>query len=196
MHTLTPRRVLFEQLGELSTTPKDPVRELAPDEVIDETATVMCCWHADDWRLVPVTQYAVQTMWLPAWLSVPEYLCRRVAWQWLWRQPGCDAAWPERWQRGLVGLGEAQRYAAIQLLAVRTFRSPFRASLRQQLEAWLETPAEARAYPSPFSSRQWQRLLDPRTVRAARSVAHALYHRTAYVGLPAPTAPVTPAAVA
>src|SRR5215831_15940994 len=174
MHTLTPRRVLFEQLGELSTTPKDPVRELAPDEVIDETATVMCCWHADDWRLVPVTQYAVQTM----------------------RQPGCDAAWPERWQRGLVGLGEAQRYAAIQLLAVRTFRSPFRASLRQQLEAWLETPAEARAYPSPFSSRQWQRLLDPRTVRAARSVAHALYHRTAYVGLPAPTAPVTPAAVA
>jgi len=159
---------LTRQLGENSTTPRDPVAVYDPEGVhrdITFKETTTCCLNSGDNRLVSTQLYGKTEVELPSWLDPNEWLRNRTAWKWAWGC-GCDKSWPEAWQRylayqcgrvgGNTGEGTARRLAVIKLLKVKNFRSEFRQSLRDRLESWLETPADERQYDSPFSFRQWE----------------------------------------
>ena len=179
------RKILLQHLGENATTAHDPVAEvLAQDGNTvtarsgDKTYTVnltdqhTCCMNSGWDMLTTVDKYAVGEVAVPDWMTCAEYLRQQVHFKY-YLGFGGQLTWPRQWFYRLMALGEAARYAAIKLLNVKKFRSPFRMSLRSQLEAWLND-AEPR-YKSPFSERQWQALLDGHTCLDARRTANALY---------------------
>ena len=63
---------------------------------------------------------------------------------------------PGVWLERLIALEGYQRTACIGLLKVQNFRSPFRKSLRDQLETWLNG---LNTYPKPFTWKQWKCLV-------------------------------------
>lgn len=172
-------KVLYQHYGENSDTAKSPVREYQEGEV-DLGEQITCCLNWDNDMLVKTDKYAVHTVTLPDWLPLAEWIANRTAWRWLWGM-GADPEWSEAWQRGLLRIeSSACRLAAIKLLKTATFRSAFRASLRDQLVAWLETPPLERQYKSPFSPRQWDALVDQWTRREAQSIDTNLYYSGRY----------------
>ena len=54
-------------------------------------------------------------------------------------------------------------YVLAELLKVKTFKSPYRQSLRTQLDRWLDD--EASDFASPFSPKQWGTLNNPQSRR-------------------------------
>lgn len=149
---------------------------------VDLGEKTWACLSFDDDRLVEVPRWSLREVELPDWLDPEEYLRFRFAWEWLWGF-GVERDWPEPWQRSLLAVkardGEAALLACIELLTTRSFRSAFRASLHDQLVAWLETPEEDRRYDSPFSRRQWEALLHQHHRIEARRLSNALYYATA-----------------
>ena len=140
-------KALLQQLGENSTTSPDPVAEVisvAGDTVTarrrDNTYTVnlkeqkTCCFSFDNDMLVQVDRYAMGEIEVPDWMTCDEYLSHQTALKW-YLGFGGQLTWPRQWFFRLDRLGEKARFAAIKLLNVKTFRSPFRMSLRSQLEA-------------------------------------------------------------
>jgi len=67
------------------------------------------------------------------------------------------------WEADIASFGFNER-AARALLQTRSFRNEFRKNMRDQIVAWLETPASERKYKSPLSYRQWECVqpFDPR----------------------------------
>ncbi len=178
-------KILLQHFGENSTTSKTPAAEVISQDGDlvtvrrnGQTETVClkdkktCCLSFDNDMLVQADKYAVGEVDLPDWMTVAEYLRHQVAWKWFLGFGG-QPTWPRQWFYRLDGLGETQRYAAIKLLNVKNFRSPFRMSLRSQLEAWLNDPNPK--YESPLSRRQWDALLDGHTCIAAQRISKALY---------------------
>jgi len=155
---------IYEHNGEYSGTAPSLFAQVA--EVTEDTATTVdgreydltatrqCCWHHDDFRLVTVDRFKVAEIVLPRWLSFDEYQRNTVDWKYTWGM-GVDPSWPESWQRGLQHVSAKRRYSVAKLLRVKRFRSSFRRSLRDQIVAWLETPASQRQYDSPLSWKQW-----------------------------------------
>lgn len=179
---LIAHEVLFRFNGEVSYTPADPMAPWKGQVDLSEKGTFIL--SNDDWRTVSGPLYEVNTVHLPSWLSVEEWICTSVQWKYTW---GCgvDPSWSESWQRGLMGFdGVARRMAAVKLLKTKTFRSAFRKSLRDQLVVWLDTPAEERKYASPFSARQWEALVDQYTARDAKYLSESLYRDRNYRGVP------------
>jgi hypothetical protein len=181
-------RVLYQQLGENATTSRDPVAVVIAQDgnevtarsgnrefTVDLTATCTVCVSYDNNMLVSKDKYSVGEVELPDWLSPDEWLRNTTRWKYTWGF-GADRSWPESWQRFVAGCGEAQKYSVIKLLKTKKFRSKFRASLREQLERWLDTAPEDRQYDSPFSYRQWDCLISPYDKRNARGIASSLYH--------------------
>ena len=120
------------------------------------------------------TGWEVHEIELPDWLSTEEYCKSFIKWKHLWGLGG-NPEWPEKWQRLLArGGSPADRLACIQLLKTKKFRSEFRRGLHDQLVTWL---TEER-YPSPFSPKQWDKLVNKYVVwRAARlEAAIQRYH--------------------
>jgi hypothetical protein len=150
-------KVLFEHTGEYSFTAKVPVAEWNGQVNLSEHADAIL--SENDWRKVKVDRWAVHEVALPEWLSLDEWLRHRIAWRYTW-QFGVPVTWPERWQRGIAygSFTDLEKTAIIKLLSVKNFRSNFRRSLRDQLVEWLETDAEDREYPDPFSPKQWAAL--------------------------------------
>ena len=195
---LVTHRILTQHLGECSTTPNDAVGVVLAVDGDEVTALVRgaevkvslkeqhdCILSNDDWRGVTTDKYGVVEVSLPAWLSPEAWLRAELTWKYAWGS-GVDASWPEAWQRGLAHLTTPQRMAAVTLLKTKAFRSPFRASLRDQIVAWLETPSDARTHASPLSRNQWGALIDVRTARAAERRDSALYRNRGVTGAPAP----------
>ena len=178
--------ILWQHFGENATTSKSPAAEVlsqdgdrvtikrgnGQSETVSLTETKTCCLSFDNDMLVQEPKYAVGEVDLPDWMTVAEYLHHQTAYKWFIGFGG-QPAWPRQWFYRLDGLGETQRYAAVKLLNVKNFRSPFRQSLRSQLEAWLNDPEPK--YESPFSRRQWDALLDGHTCLAAQRTSKALY---------------------
>lgn len=177
MDALVTALVLFKQLGENSTSSRDPIGPWEGQVDLDEKTT--CCLSSDDDRLVSKDLYEVREVTLPAWLSAREWAANSVDWKYTWGA-GVDPSWPEAWQRGLARLRFSDRYWAAKLLAVKNFRSAFRKSLRDQIVAWLETPAEERRYGSPLSPRQWDCLA--RAPWEPKRVADSLYYDRRWPG--------------
>ena len=170
--------VLFSRANnENSNTPMYPVRAFVAG--VDEPLLLVegqFCFYWDDDRLVTCKVYAMETITLPSWLPLDEYLQNLISWKYAWGS-GVDVEWPETWQRGIAKISStADRIAVVKLLATKKFRSEFRKSLRDRLVEWLETPSEKRAYPSPFSARQWETLVNVHIIREAKSVDSQLYH--------------------
>jgi hypothetical protein len=79
---------------------------------------------------------------------------------------------------------KARRLAAAKLLRTRNFRSSFRASLRDQIVAWLETSEGLRRFDSPLSQRQWEILVDGRIEVEAKRLSESSYWDRNYNGVP------------
>lgn len=171
---LTTRRVLFVQTGENATTPRDPCHEVVREDgdqvtYLDGKGTevtvslktqVSCCISSDFDMLTDVDKYEVRDVVLPDWLSTREWLYSTTRWKWVWGL-GADGEWPESWQRALADIRDtAQRLAAVKLLRTKNFRSDFRRKMRDQIVAWMETPADQRQWASPLSPRQWDAVID------------------------------------
>lgn len=182
---MTTWKILYEHLGENATTAHDPVAVYVEGAVNLREKVVRCA--AADWdMLVDVARWRVGNVTLPDWLPPEEWIRNVVAWKYLWGM-GAPRDWPESWQRGLLHLPEAERYACIKLLSTQFFRALLRASLRMQLVAWCEDrqraritenlplPARVPAWRSPFSKKQWSCLIDGRTARDARNISERLY---------------------
>jgi hypothetical protein len=162
-------QILCRHTGEYSYTSKDPVAVWEGQVDLEEHHD--CILSSDDWRPVTVTKYEVREVTLPDWLSPEEWLRDAVPWKYNWGM-GVNEEWPESWQRALLMIGAPQRLACVNLLKVKKFRSDFRASLRVQLESWIEGNRE---YDSPFSRRQWDALISVQVKREADNISSALY---------------------
>lgn len=171
---LVTHRILFKHYGEVCYTSKSPV-DVYVEGMVDLEETIQCLASSDNWMLVPTKLYEVKDVTLPDWMTPKEWVRSEVKWRYTWGR-GCPMEWPEKWQRFLFGMDGAGALAVIKLLKTAKFRSEFRASLRAQLEAWLDTPDADRQYDSPFSKKQWARLIDRYTAIEARRIDEAIYY--------------------
>ena len=163
-------KLLAEHFGEISYTKHRPIAVWKGQVDLNETKIALL--SHDDWHRVEVPRYKIIEVELPDWLDPEEYIRDQISWEWLWRL-GTPKEWPKSWQRGLLKLEtSAQKLACIQLLKTKKFRSTFRESLRDQLVAWLEGDSE---YPSPFSPRQWEALLNSHIRLEAKRRDAAIY---------------------
>ena len=179
-------KILYRHCGENSDTAKDAVAVYTEGmtyrgQPVDLAEQIYCCRNWDDNRLVPTRKWAVLEGTLPDWLEPEEWIRHNTRWSWAWGF-GMDPEWPESWQRGLAygDFSEAQRFGLIKLLRTKKFRSEFRQSLRDQLVAWLETPAEEREYPSPLSPKQFRALLNRWDVKEAERRSSGMYYGFRY----------------
>ena len=138
------RKILFEHQGENATTSHTPAAEVLSQEgntVVaqwrNETRTVSLleektvCMSSDWDMLTAIRRYQVGEVDLPDWMPALEYIQNQVAWKY-YLGFGASPDWPRQWFFRLIKLGEAAKYAAVQLLKVKNFRSSFRASMRDQ----------------------------------------------------------------
>jgi hypothetical protein len=181
-------KLLLQHCGENATTSHEPVAAVLSQEGdlvtarwpngktdtvnLNEEKTVCMAWDWD--MLTKIRRWELGEQDLPDWMSVDEFLINQVAWKY-YLGFGANPDWPRGWFHRLIKLGENAKYAAIQLLKVKSFRSGFRASLREQLEGWLNDPQPK--YASPFSPRQWEAILNRHVCLAARRTASSLYWR-------------------
>lgn len=172
MTTMKTHQILCRHTGEYSHTAKDPVAVWAGQ--VDLSEKHQCILNSGDWRPVTVDLWEVREVELPDWLTPEEWIRDRVAWKYTWGL-GVDPEWPEAWQRALKGLDSAETLACVKLLKVKKFRSDFRASLREQLERWIEASPDERKYDSPFSYRQWNALISRHVKREADGISRSLY---------------------
>lgn len=148
---------LFEQTGENVGTPKSLRGLLAEFPSVDLQAQIRCCRSFDDNGLVETERYAVLPIALPNWLTFAEYNTEQVKWEFLFyflRGEGLadiDSLNPEIAYL-LLQLSDA-RHDFYKLMTAK-LRSGFKLSLRQQVEAWLSTPASERKYSFPLSTKQ------------------------------------------
>jgi hypothetical protein len=158
MSTTTHKILFTRKNNENATSALDPVAPWAGQVDLDATGTF--CASSDFDMLVTAKLYEVRDIELPVWLSADEWCGSYISWRYVWGA-GVDKSWPESWQRGLARLSFAERFAACKLLSVKKFRSTFRASLRNQFVAWLESAPEARKFANPLSSKQWAAIERP-----------------------------------
>jgi hypothetical protein len=169
-------KFLTEHFGSVSYTARQAIAVWGEKEV-NMKETVSRCYSSDDFRQVSVDRYGCIEEELPCWMDPHEWLRNNVTWKWAWGC-GCDKSWPEAWQRFLAydcASDTCARLAVAKLLKTKSFRSAFRASLRKQLEAWLDTPENERTFSSPFSKKQWEALCDNYTAREAHRLDKVLY---------------------
>lgn len=151
MKTITTA-VLFTRNGnENASTSTQPLARWAGQRDLNETGT-FCLGYDNDMQVV-CKLYEVREVTLPAWLDADEWAVQSTSWAYVWGA-GVSMEWSESWQRGLQACDFRTRFLVSKLLSVKTFRSAFRASLRDQVVAWLETPAAERRTTSPLSHKQ------------------------------------------
>lgn len=177
--------MLYKKLGENWTTPPDCIRRFTPEDEALLTVDGTFCISSDNDGLISAPLYEKGTIVLPDWLTPEQWLRDIVSWKYAWGA-GVDPRWPERRQCTLRHLrGTAERMAAVALLKTKTFRSPVRQSLCEQLVAWLDTPPGERKYPlSPFSQKQWNMLINSHLALDAKRVDGSLYRSRYDAGVP------------
>jgi len=179
--------VLFDgKCNENATSARVAVGAYVPGTV-DLEEIVYQCASSDNDMLVSNKRYEVRTVTLPEWLSLEEWLRTNISWAFLWNDARIIEL-PEEFQRGLMKMsGDGLREACVTLLATKNFRSGFRLSLRNQLVEWLVTPEDKRAYRTPFSPRQIEKLVTARDGFNGKNRATRTYYAVRYnerTGLP------------
>ena len=162
-------KIIYKRHGINSTTGLDPWRVYTDDHGLDLEEKINCCLYYDDDRLVACNLYDVRDLQLPDWVDIKRYLSNPVYHRAL-------ISHIERYKMGpdsvsstaayrLMDMGTAQVFACLSLLKTKTFRSEFRASLRCQLDKWLDS--EVTEFSSPFSHKQWGCLINAHIANAA-----------------------------
>jgi hypothetical protein len=166
--------ILFQQLGENSTTERDPVTVW--DGKVNLSETVSVCWSSDDNTLVAKDKYELRAVAMPEWLSPIEWLSNTTVWKWF---VGFDGrlTWGEQICRTIAysSWGEVAKLACIKLLNTHRFKSDFRRAMRDQLTLWLSKEPSERTFETPFSTKQWNALMDTWTIREAKRMSSELY---------------------
>lgn len=169
-------KILFQHQGSSLDSNHSPLRPFV--DGADEALLEKKCWRMANMDFdmpIEINEYKLVTVELPDWASAEDYcnVCFTVNLKY-YKGFGGDIAWGRQWFLRLVELPEALRYSCIALLRVKNFRSSFRQSLRNQLEAWLN--ADKPEHFMPFSQRQADVLVTERDIRAAKNCATNLYH--------------------
>lgn len=170
-------KILFEHLGENSNTAKDPVAVW--ENQVDLETEKTCCFYWDDDRPVTIKRYEVREVELPEWLPPDEWIRNRTAWKWFWGFFGCQNDLSPEASRKLAytKMTATRRFAMAKLLKTKKFRSSFRASLRRQLEKWLDGESD---HENPFSPKQWICLVTKFDARRADQLDSQLYYGGRY----------------
>lgn len=175
----TTHQILFDgSMNENSTSSRYPVAVYVPGSVNLEEQVNQCV-SADFDMQISVRRYEVREVTLPSWLSAEEWIRTSSAWSFLWADARTRQL-DEVFQRELLHMDSSLRYAATTLLLTKNFRSSFRQNMRDQLVAWMMTPAENRQYNTPFSRKQMEYVVSDRDVRAAKSLSRDHYYHTRY----------------
>lgn len=149
-------------------------------ELLDKTDTY--CRASDDDGLMVGNVYAVMNVNLPDWLPFEEWLGNTIEWAYMWERLGTKAAntLPADVQRELLGMSGLKQMVLGKLLMTKKFRSPFRASMAEQVYAWMETPKSERKFSSPLSPRQFEALCGPYDGLEAGKIDTRLYYHHRY----------------
>lgn len=162
-------KVILHHSGEQSGTPKSPIKVYTDDHGLDLKAQQRCILNSDDWRIVMVDKYAVDTIDLPDWIDIDRYIYDPLSFEFLLRKMAIFKIDPDTLTIGaatkLMAMPTKDVFACLSLLKVKNFRSEFRASLRGQLDEWLET--DENTFDSPFSYKQWECLLNNHIITMA-----------------------------
>ncbi len=151
-------QILFKHFGELTYTPKSPIRPYREGDPADLSAQAQCIFSSDDFRPAHTNLYEVRPVELPDWMEPDAWILDHMAWDRAWNQ-GVPRTWPAHWQVYLaLHCDKLERWALLSLLTVKNFRSDFRRSLKDQVVKWLDTPPEERQYSTPLSYKQWRAL--------------------------------------
>lgn len=140
-------KILYQNLGEVRSTLKTPVAVFTGQVDLEETD--MFLLSESDHRLIEDKKYTVHEIELPEWLDANEWIQDSRDWQSTLH--GFGSPQPEVVLRWAVTLETEQRIA-VQELYTKKIRSPFKKSLKAQIEAWAE--ASERKYQSPLSAKQ------------------------------------------
>lgn len=172
----TTHRILFTREGNENSTTAMYVKAVYTEGMVDLEATGSFCWSFDDNRLVTDKLYEVRNVTLPDWLPAEEWVRNNIEWKYTFAL-GVDERTNPAFARFLAysNLGAASKLALVKLWNTKSFRSEFRKSLRAQLEAFINTPADERKYPQPFSSKQWQSLVTVHDQIEARRIGERTY---------------------
>lgn len=166
-------KILFKHTGENDGTPKQPHAEWLGQ--VDLNEFVVVCVSFDNDMLTTTAKWEVREVNLPEWLPVAEWLNDYVSWGYMWGR-GVSPELPEQWQRKLLALPGSIQFAAAELLRVKKFRSEFRASLRAQLESWLNDKSD---YVQPFSRKQFGAVFNTYAAMKLKQIEHNLYRSKA-----------------
>ena len=118
----------------------------------------------DDWYPVEAPLYSIVVVEIPHGLHPDFFLQERFAFEGIWGDVPKSKELPHELQERLVScVNSFFARTAIARLAVtahgRGFRSQFKKSLWEQVEAWLSTPLNERKHSMPLSPKQLQAIL-------------------------------------
>lgn len=180
-------KILYVHNGEVSYTKHDCCAVVTSQEgnevtaewrngtvkTVDLTQEKEALVSHDNWMIIKVNKWSVSEVELPDWMSPFEWIDDYVCWKYAWGF-GIQEDWPESWQRKLKYFSSIRKLACVKLLQTKKFRSKFRQSLRNQLEAWLDEVDPQ--YRSPFSHKQWECICNGYVAREARQIENSLYY--------------------
>lgn len=119
---------------------------------LNETRKV--CVSFDNDMRIEVSKYQVKEVWLPAWLSVEDWVKNLVSYKFLWSYHKKAAEMSEIAQRALITLQGEYAYWVVQLVSSTT-RTAFRSNIKEQVLAWCEKKLNNQTtYAQPLSMKQ------------------------------------------
>lgn len=126
-----------------------------------------------DWDMpVESDKYRLVTANLEDWIDPKEWLSEFRNDIKFFLARGGRLEWGETHVRKLLTLQADYQVACLDLLNVKEFRSEFRASLRKQLDAWLNGTSH---YDQPFTQRQWDCLVTSHVIRKRKNADRQVY---------------------
>ena len=149
---------LTRQYGEFAYTPRsieevyDPVKH----KDIDFEEDAGCIANNDFWMHVPKARFAIEEISIPEWMHDDEY--DSLTWCQYTRIGGSEELGKNVYEKLFPLVYENERLvsACLILLNTKNFRSPFRKSLRHQVDEWLAGESQ---YKYPLTSRQLDKIV-------------------------------------
>ena len=119
---------------------------------VDFNAQAKTILSSSDWRPCPTPLYDVQEIEIPEWMAPEEYLANVHNWKWYVKIGGSEDLGREAFFKISAVQDGALRLGMVKLLKQKSFKSPFRKSLRMQLDKWIIGESK---YEIPFSYKQY-----------------------------------------
>ena len=154
---------LAEQMGEYVYTPRT-LREEYVGQPYDKEIMAKTIRSYDDWRPEPKLRWGLIDVEIPDWMTPNEYVGQEINWKYFKIIGGTEALGRKAYYR-LIDLHGSLRVACVKLLNTKNFRSDYRASLRLQLDKWIDGDSP---FSSPFSQKQQNSIVNEYIVIEAK----------------------------